>query len=269
MIEAVFSDSAKGSLRLAKDYNGDGAVPGRPRDVVCIGHNLDIGDISGEFDGDTRRNEFVRLFGAVRFEDGEVERFFESQRADLQKTLLAAKNGEPIRAWKSSAPRSACAFAFLCDALRDIDCEFSVVALPDIFESPDGAPHSLTAWSEVPAGQFYSFLPLEREISAAEKRLSGGLWNELKAENAPLRALVNGRLISVPEDFYDHILIKNIPDGEFLMSRLIGTVLGKYALGVGDGWYALRLEKMIAANMLEVIADKDASRPYGKILKKI
>lgn len=34
-----------------------------------------------------------------------------------------------------------------------------------------------------------------------EKRLQSSLWNDLKAENAPLRALVNGKLISVPEDY--------------------------------------------------------------------
>lgn len=84
-----------------------------------------------------------------------------------------------------------------------------------------------------------------------------------------MRALVNGKLISVPEDFYDHIIIKNIPDREFVMAHLIGTILGKYQLGVGDGWYALRIEMMIADNQLEIVADKDASHPYGKILRKV
>lgn len=110
---------------------------------------------------------------------------------------------------------------------------------------------------------------MEREISNIEKRLQSSLWNNFKAENAPLRALVNGKLISVPEDFYDHIIMKNIPDRKFVMAQLIGTILGKYPLGVGDGWYALRIKKMIAKNKLEIVADKDASHPYGKILRKV
>ncbi|KUO77481.1 MAG: hypothetical protein APF81_04765 [Desulfosporosinus sp. BRH_c37] len=128
---------------------------------------------------------------------------------------------------------------------------------------------SCTDWAELSPGQFYSFLSLEREMTNIEKRLQSSLWNDLKAENAPLRALVNGKLISVPEDFYDHIIIKNIPDREFVMAQLIGTILGKYHLGVGDGWYALRIKKMIVDNKLEIVADKDTSHPYGKILRKV
>jgi hypothetical protein len=182
--------------------------------------------------------------------------------------LLAAKNGEALRVWKSKAPYSACGFAFLCDVLRNIDCKLSLIELPDYTERTDGAIQSFIDWAEVSAGQFYRFLPLEREVHAIEKHMLSRLWNDLKAENAPLRALVNGKLISVPEDFYDHIIIRNIPDDEFVMARLIGTVLGTYALGVGDGWYASRIEKMIADNKLEIVEHKDKSRPCGKVLRK-
>jgi hypothetical protein len=145
--------------------------------------------------------------------------------------------------------------------------EYGAVALPAYFEKPDRA--LLWAdWSQVWPGLFHRFLPLERAVSDIEKHRQSDRWNELKAENAPLRALVNGKLISVPEDFYDHILIRSIPDGEFVMARLIGTVLGKYDLGVGDGWYALRIKKMIAENKLEIVSDADASHPYGKVLRK-
>jgi hypothetical protein len=109
---------------------------------------------------------------------------------------------------------------------------------------------------------------LERELPAAEKRLHSDLWKALKAENAPLRAVVNGKLISVPEDFYDHLIIKHIPEGEFVMARLIGTVLGKYSLGVSDGWYALRVKKMIADRKLEIVRAEKADHPYGNVLRK-
>jgi hypothetical protein len=78
--------------------------------------------------------------------------------------------------------------------------------------------------AQVSAGQFYKFLHLEREVSAAEKQL--------------------------------------------FSSRLIGTVPGNHDWGVGDGWYASRIEKMIADNKLEVVEYKDKSRPDGKILRK-
>jgi len=260
MLEVVFSDSAKGSMK---------AIGGSSKDVVCIGLNLDIGDISGEIDSGERKKEFVRLFGTVDFEDGEIERFFNSQREDYEKMLIAAKNGEPIRVWKSHAPFSACAFAFLCHAMQNIDCKLSVITLPEYWDTTDNTIMSCADWAELAPGQLYRFLPLERKISDLEKSIHSSLWNDLKAENAPLRAVVNGKLISVPEDFYDHIIINNIPDGEFVMAWLIGTILGHYPLGIGDGWYALRINKMIAENRLDIVADKDVSHPYGKVLRKI
>ncbi|WP_042338334.1 DUF3658 domain-containing protein [Desulfosporosinus youngiae] len=64
------------------------------------------------------------------------------------------------------------------------------------------------------------------------------------------------------------IIIENIPDREFVMAQLIGTIWGKYPLGVGDGWYALCIKRMIADNQLEIVADNDVSHPHGKILRK-
>ena len=125
-----------------------------------------------------------------------------------------------------------------------------------------------TDWTEIHPGQLYKYLSLEREVSETEKQAQSQLWDDLKAENAPLRAVVNGRLISVPEDFYDHIITKNIPKGEFILARLIGTILLKYPLGLADGWYALRIQKMIAEEQLEMLADTDPSHPYGKLLRK-
>ncbi|MDR2088544.1 MAG: DUF1835 domain-containing protein, partial [Clostridiales Family XIII bacterium] len=172
MIEVVFSDSAKGAMRVAKAYDKEGmsdaavayvgkepskkekreladgeAVGGSPQDVVCIGAHLDMGDISGEITGEARKRAFAQAFVSVRFEDCEVERFFKRQREDLEKLFASAKAGGRIRVWTSSAPFSACGFAFLCDALRSIACKISVIALPEYgavalpayFEKPDRA----------------------------------------------------------------------------------------------------------------------------------
>lgn len=74
----------------------------------------------------------------------------------------------------------------------------------------------------------------------------------LQAENAPLRAMVNGGLRSVPEDFYDPWILREIAAQEetFYEGRLIGAVLEKYRLGIGDAWIALRVEAMVRAGKL-------------------
>lgn len=252
---------------LKKMYEGK-AIGGSSRDVVYIGFSLDVGSIRGEIDGIERKEVFNNIWGCIDFDEKEKERFFHMQREDLEKLLSAAMQGIPIRIWRSNAPFSACAYAFLCDALKNIDCKASVVSLPEYRETSNNTVVSYSSWSEIPPGQFYSFLSYERELSEAEKCMQASLWEDLKEENMPLRAIVNGKLISVPEDFYDHLIVKNIPNGEFVMARLIGNILCKHQLGVSDGWYALRIKKMIEENKLKVVADKDSSHPYGKILKR-
>lgn len=265
MIEVVFSDSVKGSMTMAKKHDTN-----KPEKVISyVGFYLDIGDISGAIDGIERREVFSNIWGHIDFDEQESEQFFQMQCEDVEKLLSAAQKGVPIRIWKSNAPFSACGFAFVCNILRKTDCKVSVVSLPEYVIKSNGTLVSYTSWGEVSPEEFYSFLSHEKELSNIEKCVQANLWNDLKIENSPLRAIVNGKLISVPENFYDHLLINNIPEGEFVMSRLIGNILGNYPLGVGDGWFALRINKMIEKNILEVVSHKNISHPYKKLLKRI
>ena len=42
MLEVVFNESAKGSMKVAKKQKGKDKLGGSSKDVVCIGLNLDI-----------------------------------------------------------------------------------------------------------------------------------------------------------------------------------------------------------------------------------
>jgi len=253
---------------LEKHFEGK-AVGGNSHDVVNIGFSLDIGDISGAIDGNERQNIFQKLWGRFDFEDKEREQFFQDQRKDMEKLLSAAKEGIPIRIWKSNAPYSDCGFHFVCNLLRSIDCNISVVPLPKYNLISENEIIEYSHWGEVEAGKFYQFLPLEKQLTQIEKRVVSDHWNELTAENAPLRAVLNGKLTSEPENFYDFIITQNLPDNNFIMARFIGKLLGEYSLGISDSWYAFRIDKMIEENKLIVIENKDTSHPYGKVLRKV
>jgi hypothetical protein len=112
-------------------------------------------------------------------------------------------------------------------------------------------------------------LPLEKQLTQIEKRIVSDHWQKLMVENAPLRANINGKLTSVPENFYDFIIANNLPDNDFTMAVFIGKLLGEYRLGISDSWYALRIEKMIEENKLIVVENKDLSHPYNKVLRAV
>ena len=90
------------------------------------------------------------------------------------------------------------------------------------------------------------------------------LWSGLVEDNSPLRAVVNGKVLSVPEDFYDFLIwkwLKNVPVKE---ARLIGTILGHSQLGVGDWWYARRIESYIEQGKIRVV--EDSENKYARMI---
>lgn len=293
MKEIVFSDSAKGSMKVAQRWDADrmlkdgptaffGKRPseeqlrrlwegeplgGNAQDVLGLSFYLDVGDVSGDVTGSRRAEEIRKLWGEW-MPESEFCQYIESIAKDLDTAKQAAKNGEKIRLWTSDAPASACGLRHLLWEIRGCDCPVSIVELPKYWENGDVTVTQFMDWSEVQPGQFARFLPQERLLGESERRVLAGEWGAAKQENAPLRALVNGRLLGVAEDFYDHLLYRCMPDEPFRMARLIGETLGRYNVGVSDGWYCLRLRAMIDRGELKVVDPGDGEHPYCMTLCK-
>ena len=68
------------------------------------------------------------------------------------------------------------------------------------------------------------------------------------------------------EDFYDFLIwkwLKNVPTKE---AGLIGDILGHSQLGVGDWWYARRIEYYIGQGRISVI--QDSENKYARLISK-
>lgn len=245
MMNVFFSEAAKYSMKVST-----------AEDVLFIGPHLDMGDLSSSINDPSRCEFLSQLINEKEFSLSEIE-----------KLVDAAKNGETIRIWKSNAPFSACGFAFVCKQLEHIQCEIRVVHLENPQVGEEDSLISYGHWGEVAPADFDSFLKDEVKLSEAEKRSQAELWKELQEENSPLRAVVNGQLISVLETFYDHLLIKELSDNEWIVGELIGAILGKYPLGVSDSWYLYRINQLIEENTLKITSPKSIVNPYQKTVK--
>lgn len=295
MIEVVFSDSTKGSMKVAKNYNKENmvggatcyigtppskdeldkhldgkALGGTSDEVVGISLYLDIGDIKSGATSNVRKELIYKMFRHPYEEnEGDISwktEYWHENLADIEKLKMCAKNGEHIRIWYSDAPYSICGFYYVISQLKEYTSKVTAVKLPKTKVKEENTIISYTSWAEVEPGKFFDFLPLEKEITITEKRFIASRWHELELENTPLRAVVNGKLVSVPEDFYDYFIRQSLLDGEFPVARLIGTVLGNYQLGIGDWLVAQRIDLMIANGEFEVVSDKEFG--YSRILKR-
>lgn len=266
MLEVCFSEATKYSMQSAKKKRSN-LLTGNPKDIIFIGPHLDIGDISIQTNEIERQESLNQIINNGQLTQNKLEEMKDAQCTAIEKLVVAAKNGKTIRIWKSRAPFSACGFAFICHLLNNIPSNIRVISLPSDPVHTKNILVSYSHWGEVAPEDYPSFLADEKRLSDIEKMHQSVLWEELKLNNCLLRAVVNGQLLSVPEDFYDHLLCRSFPDEEFIIGEFLAEVLGKYPLGVSDSWYLYRLRKMIENNKLNVISSKNIVNPYQIILK--
>lgn len=267
MIEVLFDESEAASMKAAKSTvisiktdgptsiftagkkqppprKSSGWIEGTSADVICLGFQLDIGNIKEELDMELHQQ-------SSRFEK------------ELHRLLHFLEEGEPIRIWYSEAPYSLCGFYHLCSILCDYENEVCVVKLPeyrvhtDTIITPQG-------WGDVAADEFAGYLPHEHLLSHNEQRRFAQLWNELRTDNSPLRAVINGRLCGVPESFYDFLIWRHLTTEPVKEARLIGNLLGTYQLGISDTWYAKMIDAFIAEGKIEVLEDYE--NKYARVI---
>lgn len=78
------------------------------------------------------------------------------------------------------------------------------------------------------------------------------------------------RLRRLPEDAYDFSIRRALAEAprEFREGRLIGDILGRCALGISDGWLAMRIEAMVQSGELAVAREAKADRLYSRVLRR-
>lgn len=242
-MDLVFSDSVRAALEIAK--------PGA--NIQSLWLELDVGDIGGLPDIGCRKGVILSMLEGPEGEDAKdsLRAVWEINESAL-KALAVASAGETVRIWWSDSPAETCGFYFAVSLLENSDALIRSIKLPPYFEEGESI-RVHDSLKSLDADMLNMLLPLEQDVSPALRRAIACRWGELVYENAPLRAVVNGRLVSAPGDFYDHTLRKYFADGEFTVAQAIGRALGMCKLGLSDWLYAQRIRHMIEAGELEIV----------------
>ena len=278
MIEVLFTESAAGSMLSARQVEWNTRISAKTdhqleenhRNVVCFPLVLSMGDISDPISD--KRAAFIQSTVPIPGPDfsdiGQTE--VNTARESLNKILAAIEDGQPIRIWYSQNPDELCGLCHFLTLLPQ-NADIRVVELP-AYEVRENIIITYSGWGEVDPMELGSFLRLERPLTAIERRYFANMWRELARENGSLRAVINGRLCTVGTDFYDHFILRELQKqpAEFREARLIGDILGRYQLGIGDSLIALRIEDFISRGMLEPFTQPGEDRPlYHRYLRKV
>lgn len=245
------------------------------KDILCFPLALSVGEITESGIGEQREAALKKLMSIypnnIKPAALEIDRHC---KKSLKELFKRTEKGEAIRVWTSDIPDEACGFCWLIDQLKSIGFEnldITYVKLPDFHVMPDGTVVLYSGWGEVAPHQWGHMSSCGQKLTVNYMHALSFRWQQLKKENAPLRAVVNRQLVSVPETFYDSFILRELEDqgDEFMEANLIGKVIGKYSLGISDSLIALRIDSFINDGMLKPITQAKPEDPYyHRMLRK-
>ena len=239
------------------------AIPlgGNSADVLALSLGLDMGDIREPL-GEVRHQLLKQWYDWDEVADRDWGRCLEAAEH-----LKAVGPGDTVRIWVDRTPASACGLLHAASLLKDTKAAVHVVALPPWRERPDGVVETYLGWGEVEPERFGHFLSREEPVPPLALGAMAHRWEVLQKENAPLRAVVNGQVRSVGEDFYDDLIRRHIPEGQTKIANIIGNVLGQERPGIGDVWLAERIRWMLSTGELRMVRE-DREMFYSSIVER-
>jgi len=266
---------AKKKARLA----WESAIPlgGKTTDIYGFNLMLSVGDVSENQPGIKRKQTLERLYSVYPNDEGRqaAEEMLKSANKALKTVRERAAAGEALRIWYSNQPDEMCGLYWFMGQLNQWKVhggQVLIVKLPDWEADTKGNIIRKNSWGEVAPEEWHRYLNLQKPVLPVFIQSCASHWQNLQAENALLRAMLNGHLVSMSEKLYDDFILREIAaEGEqFQEAVIVGRVLGKHQLGIGDSWIAFRIEEMIHAGKLEVVTASTKDMPiYHRVLKKV
>lgn len=257
----------------------DNATPldGKTSDIYGFNLLLSIGDISENRLGIKRKQVLEHLFSVYpNDQEHQVAKEIVNRAIEDLKTVRErAAMGETFRVWYSNQPDDMCGLYWFMSQLNQWnvnDGQVVIVKLPECEFDGNGNVVQKNSWAEVAPEEWYQYFAFQKTVPSVFIQCCASHWQALQTENTPLRAVLNGQLVSMSEKLYDDFIRCEIEaeDEKFHEAMIVGRVLGKYQLGICDSWVALRIEEMIKDRKLETVTWGDKDMPfYHRVLKKV
>lgn len=114
------------------------------------------------------------------------------------------------------------------------------------------------------------FYKRRRLLTDTEQAILLTEWKHMQEENTPLRAMVDGKLQSVPADYYDDIILSCVPEGENVAALTVGRAIAKLdktGNRVGDMQIFSRIRALSTAEKLIIVRDGATYRDM--VIRKI
>lgn len=259
MIDICFNPSVEGNLNAIKHQLGN---PIKTDGILLLDFQLNYGLLNGDLLAiQSEREATIHKSFFTNVNEKELgalcKKRLKSLKSALAKLDKKLKNGEEMRLWLSNNAFDRCGLYWLCDYVRKNECKIYTVSCPgiELLENENRFIENVrwAAFSNLPYMATFSEKAIE--LSEFEINLYSKLWQKLVKENAPLRVLIDDKVISTTEDFYDNVILGYITDEPRPQITVISDFLGD--------WYCAdycfvseRIAYLLGQGRIEIVDDK-------------
>lgn len=238
-------------------------ISGEFSDVFGLQLGLSVGDIS-----DRTENQHGLAFLYEEVDDSKRKKMMADMKADLERIHQRLISGEAIRIWYSDVPDDLCGLYWFMYQLKQwelMNVQVMTIRLPEWIMNDQTVLRKYT-WGEVLPNQWHRYMQLQKAMPKEVIKSYAAYWQKLQKENAPLRAVLNGKLVSVNEAFYDPFIEQCIMsmNNEFTEAQCISKIINEH-LAISLSLIQSRIETMIQEGKLDVVDDV---KGYQRRLRK-
>lgn len=242
MINLFFSGSAAGNI-----FNNHKEFGLSDENVIFIALHLYAGDISEPFNVSSRKEVYNAYFKLASAVSSDIRRF---------KQLLKKDNDLCI--WYSS--REVDEYLGMLATVFDPHINGHTIYLCDC----EQVSESIAIFDENA-----DLSKIERHLITADESSSFRTqWSILQAENAPLRVLNNGKIVSKPIDYADELIYNEIGDNETVIADICSELM-KGDLARKLDFILMRIRQLIKEGKLEIVKRVKCDECYGKPFEDI
>lgn len=259
MTELCFDDCTGGNLYEINSTDGNAL---HSEDIIILDLQLNYGSLKGYIFKNQAERE-IKIYQSF-FDDNSKKELMTCYREKLRSIGSALsklneklKDGEEIRLWLSNNAFDRCALYWFCDYAKKYDCKIYIVLCPGVEQKQNSnIIIENTRWAaSCNLSYMASFAEKNEKLSKEQIDLYADLWEKLVEENAALRILIDNRVISTSEDFFDNAILRFISEEPKSQVSVISDFLGKWYCS-DFGFVSERIEYFIKIGKIEIVENK-------------
>ncbi|MDA2141267.1 DUF1835 domain-containing protein [Bacillus cereus group sp. Bc256] len=264
VIHIGFGDSACGNLKSAFSKNNEY----KNEQIICINEDFSIGPIY-KLESNEGLQERKQWLKEVLTKTGSIldKDYLGWIEITLNKNSHIAKEiptDSKVIIWHGDNASDQIGLRFVAFLLQNNNIQFEEVNVTEYSRQIEykvhnlqnkEIPHVIKSLGEMPPELTLDALQLKKSMSSLTIESLINDWEKWAQTKDVLRIILKGKIVAVPEDYYDLSILENTSNEYQNASRVVGDVMGESDQRIGDTYLAYRVYQLIQQGKLSYQGD--------------